>query len=252
MSKKNNDTLIIADTQVREEVNIDHIINLGKWIAQHRPKRIVHIGDHWDMPSLSSYDRGTAKIEGRRVSADIAAGNRAMQLLLEPLRELQDHQRATKKRVYRPERHFFIGNHEKRIKTYENNNPAIHGLIGYDSFDLTDWIVHDFLSVHTIEGVDFSHYFYNPNTGRPYGGTAETRLNKLKRSFVQGHEQGFKYHIEAVGNKRIHGLVVGSFYTHDEEYKGPQGNSHWRGCALLKNHKDGEYDLELMSIENFV
>lgn len=252
MSKRNNDTLVIADTQVREEVNIDHIINLGKWIAKERPKRIVHIGDHWDMPSLSSYDRGTAKIEGRRVRSDIDSGNRAMQLLLEPLRELQDHQRACKKRVYKPELHFHIGNHEERIKRYENANPAIHGFIGYDSFDLTDWVVHDFLDVNTIEGVDFAHYFYNPNSGRPYGGTAEHRLNKLKRSFVQGHEQGFKYHIEAVGQTRIHGLVVGSFYTHDEGYKGPQGNSHWRGCALLKNHKAGEYDLELMSIENFL
>ncbi|AWY03105.1 hypothetical protein SCYZ1_36 [Pseudomonas phage SCYZ1] len=252
MSKRNNDTLVIADTQVREEVSIEHIKNLGKWIAKHKPKRIVHIGDHWDMPSLSSYDRGTAKIEGRRVRTDIDSGNLAMQSLLEPLRELQDHQRASKKRVYRPELHFHIGNHEERIKRYENNNPAISGFIGYDSFDLRDWIVHDYLDVNTIEGVDFAHYFYNPNSGRPYGGTAEHRLNKLKRSFVQGHEQGFKYHIEAVGQKRIHGLVVGSFYTHDESYKGPQGNSHWRGCALLKNHKDGEYDLELMSVDNFL
>lgn len=252
MSKRNNDTLVIADTQVREEVSIEHIKGLAKWIVKHRPKRIVHIGDHWDMPSLSSYDRGTAKIEGRRVRTDIDSGNLAMQLLLEPLRELQDHQRASKKKVYKPELHFHIGNHEERIKRYENNNPAISGFIGYDSFDLRDWIVHDYLDVNTIEGVDFAHYFYNPNSGRPYGGTAEHRLNKLKRSFVQGHEQGFKYHIEAVGQKRIHGLVVGSFYLHDEGYKGPQGNSHWRGCALLKNHKDGEYDLELMSVDNFL
>ncbi|MBW6072882.1 hypothetical protein KZ856_38620, partial [Pseudomonas aeruginosa] len=61
MSKKyNEDTLVIADTQVRSEVNIDHLGNLGEWIARNRPKRIVHIGDQWDMPSLSSYDRGTA------------------------------------------------------------------------------------------------------------------------------------------------------------------------------------------------
>ncbi|AGC35277.1 constituent protein [Pseudomonas phage PaP4] len=253
MSKKyNEDTLVIADTQVRSEVNIDHIGNLGEWIARNRPKRIVHIGDHWDMPSLSSYDRGTAKIEGRRVLADIQAGNDAMRVLLDPLRRLQQHQAGCKKRIYRPEMHFFIGNHEERIKRYENSNPALQGFIGYDHFDLSDWIVHDFLDVGVIEGVAFAHYFYNPNSGRPYGGSAEHRLNKIKRSFVQGHEQGFKYHIEAVGKKRIHGLVVGSFYTHDESYKGPQGNDHWRGVALLRNHKDGEYDLKLMSVEEFL
>lgn len=253
MSKRNNnDTLVIADTQVREEVSIEHIKGLGEWIADNCPRRIVHIGDHWDMPSLSSYDRGTAKIEGRRVRSDIDAGNNAMQALLKPLRDLQDHQRSNKKRVYQPELHFHIGNHEERIKRYENANPAIHGFIGYNSFDLAGWKIHDFLQVNTIENVDFSHYFYNPNTGRPYGGTAEHRLNKIKRSFVQGHEQGFKYHIEAVGKSRIHGLVVGSFYTHDEGYKGPQGNDHWRGVAILRDHKDGEYNLQLMDVKEFL
>lgn len=252
MSKRNNNTLVIADTQVKEGVNLDHLAALGEYIADTRPARIVHIGDHWDMPSLSSYDRGTAKIEGLRVRADIEAGNEGMRLLLGPLRRLQRHQRQCKKRVYNPEMHFFVGNHEQRIKRYENSNPAIQGFIGYDHFDLDGWIVHDFLQPYEIQGVQFAHYFYNPNTGRPYGGTAEHRLNKIKKSFVQGHEQGFKYHIEAVGQSRIHGLVVGSFYSHDEDYKGPQGNSHWRGCALLKNHKDGEYDLELLGLERFL
>lgn len=253
MSKRNNDTLVIADTQIKPGVDITHLKNLGAWIVKHRPSRIVHIGDHWDMPSLSSYDRGTAAIEGRRVREDVEAGNRAMQILLEPLRELQDHQRLMKKRVYNPEKHFHLGNHEKRMATFENNNPQVAGLLGYDLLDLSGWTVHKFLDVNVIEGVSFSHYFYNPNTGRPIGGTAENRLNKIKTSFVQGHEQGLKYGVEAVlGQKRIHGLVVGSFYTHDEEYKGPQGNAHWRGCALLKNHKDGDYALELLDIKEFL
>jgi hypothetical protein len=253
LSRKNNDTLVIADAQIKAGVPLGHIQKLGEWIADHRPKRIVNIGDWWDMPSLSSYDRGTAKIEGLRVAEDIRAGNAAMQILLAPLRALQEHQRAMKKRVYQPEMHFHIGNHEQRIKRYENANPAIHGLIGYDHFDLSGWTVHDFTDVNVIEGVSFSHYFYNPNTGRPYGGTVEHRLNKIKTSFVQGHEQGLKFGCEAVlGQKRIYGLVVGSFYQHDEEYKGPQGNAHWRGCALLRNHKDGEYDLQLLGLDQFL
>lgn len=253
MAKRNNHTLVIADTQVRPGVDISHLEALGEWIADHRPARIVHIGDHWDMPSLSSYDRGTAAIEGRRILADIQAGNEAMQVLLKPLRDLQRHQSQCKKRVYRPEMHFHIGNHEERMKRYENHNPQVAGLIGYDRLDLRDWRVHDFLDVNVIEGVSFSHYFYNPNTGRPIGGTAENRLNKIKTSFVQGHEQGLKFATEAVlGQKRLYGLVVGSFYSHDENYKGPQGNNHWRGCALLKDHQDGEYDLELLGLEKFL
>lgn len=253
MSKRNNNTLVIADTQVKPGVDIKHLEALGEYIADTRPARIVHIGDHWDMPSLSSYDRGTLAIEGRRVREDIEAGNEGMRVLLKPLRDLQRHQSNCKKRVYRPEMHFHIGNHEERLKRYENHNPIVAGMFGYDQLDLRGWTVHDFLDVNVIEGVSFSHYFYNPNTGRPIGGTAENRLNKIKTSFVQGHEQGLKYAVEAVlGLKRIQGLVVGSFYTHDENYKGPQGNAHWRGCALLKNHKDGDYALELLDISEFV
>lgn len=253
MAKRNNNTLVIADTQVKPGVCIKHLEALGEWIADHRPARIVHIGDHWDMPSLSSYDRGTAAIEGRRVRDDIEAGNSAMRILLKPLRDLQRHQSFNKKRVYRPEMHFHIGNHEERLKRYENNNPIVAGMFGYDQLDLSGWVVHDYLDVNVIEGVSFSHYFYNPNTGRPIGGTAENRLNKIKTSFVQGHEQGLKYAVEAVlGHKRIQGLVVGSFYQHDENYKGPQGNNHWRGCALLKNHIDGDYALELLDLKEFV
>lgn len=247
-----NHLLLIPDTQVRPEVDITHLGNLGEYLAEMQPDCIVHIGDHWDMPSLSSYDKGTAKIEGRRVRSDIEAGNKGMQLLLEPMRRLQASQARNRKKVYRPEMHFFMGNHEARIKRYENTHPEVQGALGYDTLDTTDWEVHGFLDVYQLGGVNFAHYFYNPNTGRPYSGTAEHRLNKVKQSFVQGHEQGFKYHMEAVGDRRIHGLVAGSFYTHDEEYKGPQGNSHWRGACNLWDVQDGMYDLEVMDIKRFL
>lgn len=242
--------LLIPDTQCKPGVDFSHLQTLGHWITEERPDVIVHIGDHWDMSSLSSYDRGTAKAEGRRVIQDIDAGNHAMHELLGPLRRLQASQRNNRKRVYSPEMHFCLGNHEQRIERYTNNNPEVQGVIGYHSLDLTDWIVHPYQQPVEIGGVHFCHYFYNPNSGKPYGGSAEYRLNKLKRSFVQGHEQGFKYHIEAIGDKRIHGLVAGSFYSHDEEYKGPQGNNHWRGFCVLRNVQHGEYDLEVVDIAN--
>lgn len=244
--------LLIPDTQVRPGVNTDHLGEMGEYIAEAQPDVIVHIGDHWDMPSLSSYDKGTAKIEGRRVRTDIESGNVAMQLLLEPLRRLQAGQKRNHRKVYNPRKVFTPGNHEERILRYENTHPEVQGVLGYDQLDLEGWEVSKFLEVIDINGVNFAHYFYNPNTGRPYGGTAEHRLNKVKGSFVQGHEQGFKYHMEAVGDRRIHGLVAGSFYTHDESYKGPQGNSHWRGACNLWGVEDGMYDLEVMDIKRFL
>lgn len=241
--------LLIPDTQVKPGVSTDHLEALGHWIVEERPDAVVHIGDHWDMPSLSSYDRGTAKAEGRRVIEDIEAGNAGMRRLLRPLKQLQQQQRLNRKRVYTPEMHFFIGNHEERITRYENHHPEVQGAIGWDNLDLSAWTVHGFLQPHNLGGVEFCHYFYNPMSGKPFGGSAEYRIGKIKRSFVQGHEQGFKYHIEPVGDKRIHGLVAGSFYTHDEDYKGPQANNHWRGFCVLHNVENGEYDLEVRGVD---
>ena len=243
-----NKILVIPDTQVKPGVDITHLAELGHWIVEEKPDVIVHIGDHWDMPSLSSYDKGTARAEGRRVVGDIEAGNAAMQLLLQPLRDQIRRRRELRKKVYSPEMHFFVGNHEERITRYENHHPEVQGAIGWDQLDLSGWTVHPFLQPHTIGGVDFAHYFYNPNSGKPFGGSMEYRLNKVKRSFVQGHEQGIKWAQDTVGNRKINGLMVGSFYSHDEHYKGPQGNNHWRGFAVLNNVVDGDYDLELHRI----
>lgn len=244
-----NKLLLIPDTQVKPGVDVGHLAALGEWIVDERPDCIVHIGDHWDMPSLSSFDRGSAKAEGRRVVQDIEAGNRAMQILLAPLRRLQESQRGNRKRVYSPEMHFCVGNHEERITRYENHHPEVQGALGFDTLDFTGWTVHPFLTPVVLGGVEFCHYFYNPMSGKPYGGSAEYRLSKVKRSFVQGHEQGFKYHIEPVGDRRIHGLVAGSFYTHDEDYKGPQANNHWRGFCVLHNVENGEFDLEVRGVD---
>lgn len=81
--------LLIADTQTKEGQEWPHLAKLGDFIVRRRPDVIVHIGDHWDMPSLSSYDRGTRKAEGKRVYQDIAAGNAAMDVLLHDLKKLQ-------------------------------------------------------------------------------------------------------------------------------------------------------------------
>ena len=68
--------LVIADTQIRPGVPTIHLEWIGRWAAEHKPDVIVHIGDHWDMPSLSSYDApGSMKMEGARYEDDIKCGN---------------------------------------------------------------------------------------------------------------------------------------------------------------------------------
>jgi hypothetical protein len=35
--------------------------------------------------------------------------------------------------------------------------------------------------------------------------------------------------------------VAGSCYAHDEEYRGAQGQGHWRGIVVLNEVRDGDY-----------
>jgi hypothetical protein len=46
---------VIPDTQLRPGVPLDHL----DWEAIHyyRPDVVVHLGGHWDMGSLSSYEK---------------------------------------------------------------------------------------------------------------------------------------------------------------------------------------------------
>lgn len=251
-----NKVLTIFDTQIRPdnlELNRPLLKAIGQLIVDERPTHIVHIGDHFDMPSLSVYDYKKGNkytFEGAEVRADLEAGRDGMWEILTPLRQLQFRQLANKKKVYRPKMHFTIGNHEERVTRF----PELRGLVTYDEmFEGTGFEVHDFLKPVKIGGVSFVHFAYNPLSGRPLGGTAEYRLNKLKMSFVQGHEQTFKYAQEYLNDgRKISALICGSCYLHDEKYKGYQGNNHFRGVAMLHNVKDGVYDLEQISVERLL
>jgi predicted phosphodiesterase len=166
---------IIPDTQVKPGVKTDHLEAAGNYIIAKQPDVIIHLGDHWDMPSLSSYDKGTAKAEGTRYEADIEAGHKGMDRLFKGVETYNK----TAKVKYEPRKVFLIGNHEQRIERHVNANAALKGKLSYKDLGLTKWgwNVYDYLDVVQINGVYYSHYFYNPNTGKPYSGRAHTRLN---------------------------------------------------------------------------
>lgn len=233
--------LIIPDTQVKPGVRTDHMDWIGKAIMEYRPDVIVHLGDHWDMESLSSY-ASLKELEGRRVMADIESGNEAMRRLLRPLREYNRRRAKNKKAQYNPRLVFIMGNHEERIERAVAKHPALEGLLSYDKLDLSDWEVVPFREIIEIDGIHYTHYFYAQNSGRPYGGTAHTKLKNIGLSFTMGHQQGIDYAIRQLPNRKLqYGLVAGSCYLHDEDYRGPQANSEWRGIVVKNDVKDGGY-----------
>ena len=78
--------LILPDCQVKDGVPLDHLDWIGQYIVDKQPDVIVNIGDFADMPSLSSYDKGTKSFEGRRYKKDIEVTREAMQRLLAPMK----------------------------------------------------------------------------------------------------------------------------------------------------------------------
>ncbi len=242
---------IIPDTQCKPDQSIDHMTAAGMYVADKQPDIIIHMGDNWDMPSFSSYDKGKKRAEGQRYVLDIKAGNEGMDAFMAPIISLQTKQRKNREKIYKPYKHFLIGNHEERIMRYCEEHPEMAGHLGYHDFNLVahGWIVHDFLELVRLDGIEYSHYFYQPNTGRAYGGVAHTRLKTVGFSFTMGHQQGKDQAERYLANGQVHrGLVVGSYYPHNEHYKGPQGNEHWRGCIMKNQVKDGNYDIMELSL----
>lgn len=231
--------LVIPDTQVRPGVPTDHFTHIGNYIAAKQPDVIIHIGDHWDMESLCSYDKGTKSFEGRRYKKDIEAGNKAMELLLDPWYGLDG---------YKPEMHFLMGNHEERILRALQVQPELEGVIGYEDFSLEEWQVHPYLEIIEVEGVKFSHYFTSGLYGRPVS-SAAVLLREAQGSAVMGHVQ--KVDIEVHPKTGTIALFAGVCYQHDEEYLGPQGNSCRRQVVMLNECRDGLFDPMFVSL-NFL
>ncbi len=234
---------IVPDTQVRPGVPTDHIDWIAQAIVEYMPTTIVHIGDHWDMPSLSMHDGpGSAKMEGARYEDDVAVGNEAFTRLCAPMEA--EHARRVRRKIklWKPRKVFLFGNHENRINRAINVAPKWAGTIGEHHLQTRDWERHAFLERVWQDGVLYSHYFQSSHSHHAICGTIDNRLNKIGCSFVQGHEQGFRYgtRIQASG-ANWHGLVAGSCYLHDEDYRGAQGQGHWRGVVVLNEVRNGDY-----------
>lgn len=241
-----NTHLFIPDVQVRPGEPTNHLTWAARWIGEKvggkRNVTVVCAGDWWDMPSLSAYDRGKKAMEGRRYVEDVAAGNEAMRQFRTVLRE-------SAPKGWRPRMVFLMGNHEHRIVRAGEDNAQLDGAVSLAHLDLAGWETHDFLMPVQIDGVTYSHYFYHPNTGRPYSGTnVETRLGKIGTSFTMGHQQGLLYGVRSTLSGMQHGLVAGSFYQHNEEYRGPQAQGEWRGLIVKHDVHDGTYDPMFISL----
>lgn len=238
---------VIPDTQAKEGIDLSYLRWIGHYIVDRKPEAIIHLGDHGDMPSLSTYDRGTRGAEGKRVTIDLNAAIRGMEELLKPLWDYQQKELEIYGEIrYKPYMLLCLGNHEFRLQRHIDTNPELHGLLSYDSFLYGDsgWIVADYQEPRIVNGVTYCHFMANPMTGKPYGGTALNILKNVGESFTQGHKQCLDVatrNLPSSGRQQW-AIIAGAAYPHAEGYKGYGGNHHWRGIIVKHGVKDGSYN----------
>lgn len=238
--------LVIPDTQMKPDISTNYLKCIGEYIVDKKPDVIIHLGDHADMPSLSTYDKGKGSAEGKRVKRDIESAKEGMRVLLEPLRKLQEAQRDVGEEVYKPQMVLTLGNHEYRINRYVDSNPELQGFLSIDSLGYKElgWDVYDFLDPVTINGVAYVHFLANPFTGKPYGGSAQNILGKVGKSVTVGHKQTLDVATRFLPTDGTQQwlIVAGACYVHSEDYKGHQGNHHWRGVIVKHQVSGGSYN----------
>lgn len=237
--------LILPDVQIRPGDDTTFLTNIGQYLVEKQPERFICLGDFADMASLSSYDQGKKSFEGRRYVHDIEATRVGMTALLKPLNDYNQKQRRNGKKQYKPHMVLTLGNHCDRITRAINSDPKLDGTLslrdlGYEEFG---WEVHPFLEVVILDGVAYSHFFTTGVSGRA-ASTASAQLNRKLMSCVSGHQQTFDIAMRVrADGKRLTSVICGACYEHQEDYLGPQGNQHYRGCLMLHNVDDGQFDL---------
>lgn len=231
--------LVIPDTQVKPGVPLDHFRWIAKAIKQYKPTHVVHLGDHWDFPSLSTYS-SRLEISTARVVDDIESGNRAMKLFWKSLRGMKDP----------PEFHFSFGNHEERLLRYIGDNLILENFLSFDNLFLDGWITHPYRSLYSLNNVWITHAFFQENTGRPLGGTAQSVLMRVGLSGIQGHRQGKQIAQRTLPNQQVQRMLIcGSCYLHQEAYLGEMARENWRGIVVLHDVDDGDYDMMELSLK---
>ena len=155
--------IMIPDTQAKLDVPTDHLGWIGQFIVDeyhNKNIKIIHIGDHADMPSLSHWDAGKKKMEGRRYQDDLDSANEAWRILNQPFYDFNANRRRTKTKIWNPERYITLGNHEDRIKVnpvaIEIHNDVVRGAINYVQIIIRQY----YLLFIDMDGITYVFLFF--------------------------------------------------------------------------------------------
>lgn len=241
--------LVLPDPHAHPDYPNDRADLVGKLIVDLKPDVFINLGDMWDLPSLSSYDKGKAKFFGRAYKKDLDAGLEFDDRMWGPLR---------KSKKKKPRSIFIEGNHEERLKRVLDHQPELEGTIGFEDFDLSrnyhEVIQYNGQTPGTIEvdGIVYAHYFVTGVSGKNVSGEhpAYSLLTKQFQSATCGHIHTYDHCVrtDATG-RRLNGLVAGVFQDYDSPWAGEINRLWSRGLVVKRQVENGNYDLQWISIE---
>lgn len=235
--------VVIPDAHALPGHDNDRFEWAGKLCADVACDIVVDIGDQADMESLCSYDRGTKSFEGRRYKKDIAVAVDA--------RERFDIGLGN----HKPMKEFLEGNHEHRISKVVELQAEFDGVISLEDLKHAEfgWNVTPYGIPKIIDNIAFCHSFPSGVMNRPIGGEnhAASLIKKNFMSSVCGHSHLADYAERTrIDGSRLCGLVVGCFFEFENKFAGPTVNKMYRrGIWVLRNVKNGEFNVEFISLE---
>jgi len=242
--------LIIPDSHAHPQHHNKRADWIGKLILDLKPDVVVNMGDMFDMPSMSSYDKGKKSFYGRSYRADLDAGLEFDERMWAPLRK-------AKKRL--PLRVFLEGNHEERMKRALELSPELTGTIGFKDFELDknyDEVVEydgGTPGIVAIDGIYYAHYMASGLKGLPVGGVhhANSLLDKQHVSCTVSHSHLADFAIQSKPNgEKIMGCVAGVYQDYRAGWAGAPNEMWWRGCVIKREVENGTYDPQFLSIKS--
>ncbi len=243
--------LVIPDGHARPDFHNERFDLLGDLIVDVKPDVIINIGDHWDMPSLSSYDKGKPSSFGLSYTSDIHSGQEAMDRTFHRMR---------KQKKSKPLTIFLGGNHEHRLQKAMDTEYTLRGTLGIsmDHYQVKDW--YDECYWYTgatpgqreVDGILYAHYLPSGPMGRPISGIhqAKSLLAKYHTSCTVGHSHILDFGVfPTTTDRKIMGLSCGCFTDFDKPWAGHINRQFWQGVVVKRGVEDGQYSPEFISMK---
>jgi hypothetical protein len=208
---------------------------LGQHVARTKPDVVVWIGDVADFDSCSTHvgnDTALGKIKPS-IDADLESVEEALTLYRA---SYTDHAQGRAQ----PTTHFIEGNHDERLKRFENLVPQAAGVFTQRFRGLLDqlgWHYHPFGELVDVAGVLFVHVPLTI-TGKPVGGQfpAATVGRNSTQDVVMGHSHKAGVHMAPkIGDVSVRVFDVGCFLPsgYRKAYARHSMGSWWYGLVEL-------------------